>query len=285
MDDLKVGTVVRAVRRRRGLRQRDVAMLAGVGQWAVSAVERGQFERLSVSALRRVCAVLEIRMPFDPMWRGGQLARLADAKHAALVERVVRLLGPAGWDLAPEYTFSHFGERGSVDVLGWHPARRALLVLEIKTELDDLQDLLSVLDRKARLVPALLAAERGWRCASLGVVLALVECSTSRDAVARHQATFAAALPKRNLDIRRWLAQPGSEGLRGIWFLRPSDKSTLMEGRGGPRRIRRPSTSRLAAPAPSNRPEQASTRRGEGLLRPNSALQVRGVRDSVAELP
>ena len=35
--------------------------------------------------------------------------------------------------LVPEVSFSIYGERGVIDMLLWHPARRALLVVELKT--------------------------------------------------------------------------------------------------------------------------------------------------------
>jgi transcriptional regulator with XRE-family HTH domain len=239
VEDLKIGAVVRSVRRRRGLRQRDVAALAGVSQWAVSQVERGQLELLRVRIVRRICAALEIRMSFDPRWRGGQLDRIADSRHAALVEEVVARLAPLGWEIVVEYTFSRYREQGAVDVLAWRDAERALLLVEVKTELDNLQSLLSVLDRKRRIVPGLVAVERGWRAAVLGTILVAPEGSTFRDGVARHQATFGAALPHRNVDVKRWIGQPvRASPLRGIWFLRASGPGILMEGRGGPSRIR-----------------------------------------------
>jgi transcriptional regulator with XRE-family HTH domain len=153
VEDIKVGEVVRTVRRRRGLRQRDVAAMAGVSQWSVSAVERGQLEQLTLCTIRRVCSALEIGTPLAPRWRGVELPRLLDARHAALVEEVVARLSALGWETVLEYTFQHFGERGSVDVLAWRPEARALLVVEVKTDLDDLQEMLSAIDRKARLVP------------------------------------------------------------------------------------------------------------------------------------
>jgi transcriptional regulator with XRE-family HTH domain len=246
MDDLKVGAMVRMLRRKRRLRQVDVAALAGVGQSAVSSVERGQLERMSVSTIRRIGSALELRLSFEPAWRGGQLARLLDSRHASMVEQVVSLLASYGWEVAVEYTFAVYGERGAVDVLAWQPRDRALLVVEVKTELDDLQNLLSVLDRKTRLVPGLVASERGWRAATLGVVAVLAEGSSSRDAVARHRAIFGASLPQRNVEIRLWIRRPGSVGLRGLWFLRPSGSRAAMKGGGGPRRVRaaRPASSR-----------------------------------------
>jgi Holliday junction resolvase-like predicted endonuclease len=171
-----------------------------------------------------------------------ELSRLIDARHAAIVERVVACLTSLGWQTVVEYSFNHFGERGLVDILAWRAVDRALLIVEIKSERDDLQQLLGVLDRKTRLVPKLVALDRGWKAAILGVVLVLPECSTSRFQVDRYRATFAAALPARNVEVRRWIRSPGAGSpLRGIWFLQSSGGAALMEGgrgRGGPRRVR-----------------------------------------------
>jgi len=239
MDDLKVGMAIRAVRRRRGLRQTDVAALSGLSQNVVSQIERGQLEHVSLGSLRRVCSCLEVRIAVAPTWRGGQLDRLLDSRHAALVEQVVGILVSSGWEAIAEYTFNHFGERGSVDILAWQMQSRALLVFEIKSELDDMQDLLSTLDRKRRLVPGLVARERSWAAETVGVVLVVSEGSVSRAAVARHRATLGASLPDRNVAVKRWLASPRPPGLRGIWFLQPSAHSAVMEARGESRRVRK----------------------------------------------
>jgi transcriptional regulator with XRE-family HTH domain len=78
MDDLTVGLVLRAVRRRRRWRQKDVAEQAGVSQKLVSLAETGHLERLSVRSLRTIAQVLEIRILIDARWRGGQLPRVLD---------------------------------------------------------------------------------------------------------------------------------------------------------------------------------------------------------------
>lgn len=248
MDDLRLGRVIRAVRRRRGLRQLDVARLANVGQTTVSLVERGHLATLGLRTVRRVCSTLEVRLELEPSWRGGQLARLLDSRHASIVEEVVAALGSRGWEAVVEYTFAVYGERGSVDVLAWHSRCRALLLVEVKTEIADLQGLLSVLDRKARLVPGLVAAERGWRATTLGVVLVLGEGGSTRGALARHRATFAASLPGRTIEVRRWIQEPAPGGLRGVWILRGSSGRAANQTRGGPDRVRMP---RGRAPAPA----------------------------------
>lgn len=240
MDDIKFGSVVRAVRRRRRLRQVDVAVRAGVGQWAVSCVERGDVGRLSLGTIRRICAALEIALPLVPRWRGGELPRLIDRRHAAMVEAISARLLADGWEIVPEFTFNHYGEMGAVDVLAWHPATEILVIVEVKTQFDDLQNMLSAIDRKVRLVPALLTARRGRRSLATGAILVLRDGSTERDFVASHSATFAAAFPARTVEVRHWLARPEvAQPLRGIWFLRPGDHVTTTGNRDTPRRVRK----------------------------------------------
>jgi transcriptional regulator with XRE-family HTH domain len=230
MEDGRVGTVIRAVRHRRKLRQLDVAKRAGVSQRTVSDIERGHLVRVSLRALRAVGAVLEVGLPFSPRWRGPELDRLLDAQHATIVEIVVGSLRSNGWQVLVEWSFSEFGERGSVDVIGWHEASRTLLVIEVKTKIVDVQELLATHDRKVRLARRLLLRERGWRAAAVGRVLVVLDGTTNRDVVSRHRQVFEAVLPARTLEVRRWLSAPGTD-LAGLWFLRPSTDRTSARSR------------------------------------------------------
>ena len=218
MTDVQVGRLIAAVRRHLGLRQIDVARAAGVDQKVVSLLENGHLERVSVERFRRVCAVLEIEPVLELRWRGGQVDRLIDREHARIVDGVVAELARLGWEAVPEYTFSQWGERGSVDILAWHPASRALLIVEVKTRLTDLQRLLMSMSRKVRLVPPLVAEERGWKRAALGHVVVILETRANRTTVDRHAATFTATFPARTAAVRRWLRTPLGD-LAGLWFL------------------------------------------------------------------
>ena len=162
-----------------------------------------------------------------------EVARLLDAGHAQLAEAVIALVQAAGWAVIVEYTFSHYGERGSVDIVGWHAASRAMLIVEIKTRLLDVQELLSTLDRKFRLVPQLLARERGWTPLAVGRVVIVEESAGARRTVRSHAATFDAALPDRAWAVRGWLARPVG-ALSGLWFL------SSMPGEHRNRRSERP---------------------------------------------
>lgn len=221
MDDIRVGLIFRAIRRSKGLSQATVGSRAGVSQQLISRLERGRIADLTVRRVRSIGAVLEVEMPFGPRWRGPELQRLLDADHAILVGLVVSLLRELGWTVLVEWSFNHFGERGSVDVVAWHPTFRTLLVVEVKTRIVDLQDLLSTHDRKVRIAARLLAEEQGWRPSHMGRVVVLPNDSTTHDTVRRHRAVLDAVLPTRTVAVKSWLGAPERD-LAGLWFVRPT---------------------------------------------------------------
>ena len=226
---------MRAVRQHAGFRQQDVADRAGVSQRWVSELELGRLDRVSLRVVEEVCRALDIAVRLDVRWRGGELDRLLDRDHAAIVERVVDVLRRHGWQVRLEYGFNHYGDRGSVDVLAWHAATRTLLIIEVKTRLTDLQELLASLARKLRIVPGLVAAE-GWDARRSVHMLVVLGTSTNRRVVEQHQETFDVSFPDRTRRVHEWLASPTTP-FRGLWFIAPS----VVARRGrGTRRCRVP---------------------------------------------
>jgi transcriptional regulator with XRE-family HTH domain len=237
VNDAQVGSVIRAIRLRRGLSQSELGAAAGVSRSVVSAIERGGLDGSPLRVVRRVSSALGVSLVVEPGWRGAQLAKLLDERHAAMVQNVVARLAALGWQSYPEHTFSVWGERGVYDVLSWHPARRALLSIEIKTRLPDLQDLLSTMDRKGRLAPKM-ADELGLRPRVFASVLVLPEETWARNAIGNFGPVFAAALPARTTEVRRWIHQPERD-LRGIWFLLNDARGSVKQRPGGSMRVRR----------------------------------------------
>ncbi len=241
MQPARFAALVRVVRRRSRLRQVDVAARAGVCQQTVSRIERAELDSLPWRSIRAVADSLGIVAEIDAHWHGPAAERLLDAGHASLVDRVVARLRELGWEVQVEYSFNRFGERGAVDVLAWRAADRSLLIVEDKTRLVDVQETLATLGRKARVVPQVVASERGWRHETLGVVLVLPRTSTSYAAVIRHRATFDAALPARTVEIQSWLAA-ATTALRGVWFFQLIHVTATNEGPAGVSRVRRRKT-------------------------------------------
>jgi transcriptional regulator with XRE-family HTH domain len=163
MNDLRVGSAIRSVRVRRRLRQIDVAALAGVSDSLISRIERGHLDEMTVGSIRAVAAALEIRIDLTARWRAGDLDRLLNARHSELHELVARRFAKQlpDWVLQPEVSFAIYGERGIIDILAWHPRLRALLVIELKTDVADVNELVGTVDRKGRHAIRI-AIDRGW---------------------------------------------------------------------------------------------------------------------------
>jgi len=200
--------------------------MAGVSQSAVTRAERGDLTVITLNTAERVAAALDITLRLDSRWHGGDGDRLIDREHASVVEVVVSELRAVGWEALLEYTFNHYGERGSVDVIGWHAPSGTLLIVEVKSRLTDLQDLLASLGRKGRIVPDLLGRERGWKSASVGRMVVMPGWTANRSIVDRHRAIFDASFPGRAADVHRWLRDPSGPALAAVWFVSSSRVAT-----------------------------------------------------------
>ncbi len=94
-----------------------------------------------------------------------------------------------------------------VDILGWHAGRRALLVIELKTEIVDVNELLGTLDRKRRLAREI-GLERGWDAVTVSAYLIIRDSRTNRRRVQAHAVMLGAAMPDGRRSVRAWLSDP-----------------------------------------------------------------------------
>jgi transcriptional regulator with XRE-family HTH domain len=241
MNDQQIGAAFRAVRIRRRLRQVDVARMAAVSPTTISRLERGHFGYLSQTTLRRVAGPLDIRLELVARWRGGDLDRLVNARHSALHESVAGAFAARpGWEVRPEVSFAIYGERGIVDILAWHATRRALLVIELKTEIVDVNELMGTIDRKRRLAPSI-ARDLGWTPASVSVWVVVAEGRTNRRRITEHRAVLRAALPADGAAMDAWLDAPSTSiAALSMWpvarlrsSLAPTKRVRMPASRGG----------------------------------------------------
>ena len=194
MDQVRLARSLRLLRHRRRWRQRDLAAKAGVARSAVSLLECGRAGELRLDVIERIGRALEARVDVRVDWRGAAIDRLLDGAHAGLVDDTVRRLGRTGWLVETEVSFEIRGERGSIDILAWHPVRRALLVVEVKSAFGDLQATLMSVARKVRLA-RIIARRFGWVVSSVARLLVVAETRTARRVVERHAALFSVCLP------------------------------------------------------------------------------------------
>lgn len=218
IDLTKLGADVRLLRHRRGWSQVKLAQMAGVPRWVVSRIESGRGDLVRPGRIAAVVVALGGHLSIRVTYRGEGLDRLRDRRHAAILDAMVQLLQALGWLVATEVSFNVYGDRGSIDILAFHQSTGALLVVEVKSVVPDLGGMFMTLDKKVRLA-ASIAAKRGWNASSVSRLLVLPDDRTARRRVAEHAATFEAAVPMRNVAVRRWLRDPSGDPLAGLLFL------------------------------------------------------------------
>jgi transcriptional regulator with XRE-family HTH domain len=209
MDQSRIGRTLRAIRLGARSTQEAVAKQAGVSQSVYSRAERGGVPELMLATLERIVSALGGRLVVDIHYQGGRADRLLDRAHAAIVEVVIATLQAAGWETRVDFSFNVFGERGSVDILGWHVATRTLLIVEVKSRFTDLQAMLLSLGRKLRLVPEEVRLQIGWDPIAVGRIVVASGTTENRNVISQHRSTFGATLPAGAKEIRR--VDPRSE--------------------------------------------------------------------------
>jgi transcriptional regulator with XRE-family HTH domain len=237
VDYQRTGSSLRAVRVHRGRTQRELARDAGVSDSAVSRIERGRLDGVTVGTLQRVSVALDARLDLLVRWRGGDLARLLNRRHSLLHESVARWFAMRrGWAVVPEVSFSEWGERGVIDLLAWHEASATLLVIELKTEIVDVQDLIGGVDRKRRLAPGI-AARRGWKPDTVSAWVVVAGSRVNRRRIAAHRTLLRNAFPADGRTVEPWVTAPsGSVAALSMWP--DSREVTRMHSGPGRQRVR-----------------------------------------------
>ena len=195
---------LRALRRRKGWSQRELGLRIGASQATVSRWERTALEECTAVQIERWATAIGAHVSIDLRVDGER--PLTDREHASLQNWLLGVLRNAGWVAEPEVSFNHYGDRGRIDVVGYHPATGCLLVIEIKTRFTDAQDLLGRLAVKSRIAPKL-AAERGWKPSATVGALVFREATTTRRRLVEHRELFA-GYSLRGRAAMAWLRRP-----------------------------------------------------------------------------
>ncbi len=241
MDDVQIGAALHKLRFRKRWRQKDLANEAGVSRWTVARAERGRFDEVTLQTLRRIVEALDANLSLALRWQGGELDRLLNSKHSAMHEAVARLFAEInGWEIVPEVSFSIYGERGVIDLIAWHPASRMLMIVELKTEIVEVQLLMGSVDRKRRLAWKI-ARDRGWEPAHVSVWVLLAESRTNRRQLAAHSTVLRAAFPQDGRTIGSWLRAP-TNAVAALSFLPKERHTHRRSSLAAQKRARRPNT-------------------------------------------
>lgn len=200
------------MRRRKGWSQARLAAQLEISQSELSRWERGSLEDCSVAEVERWGAVLGAHVSMEVRVDGER--PLTDARHARLQNWIVGLLRQHGWTVLVEHSFNHYGDRGRIDVLAYHPIDHILLIIEVKTRIDDVQDILGRLDVKRRVAP-ILAREQRWPATATVPMLLILEHRTNRRRTADHAPVFA-NFTARARAASAWLRHPDGPAPSGV---------------------------------------------------------------------
>ena len=213
MRDEVIGRLFRMTRFRRGWTQKQLSARAAISETAVSRIEGGQAGRYRLRVVQRHGDVLGLRVEVQVTGRGGETDRLLDDEHAAIIEYIASVLAAEGWQVGVEPSFNVYGERGRMDLLAFHPATGTLLVVEVKTEITDLQALFGSLSTKERLAPSL-ASARGWEVQRVATLIAVADVDRNRRIIRAHGTLFR-GFERHGARVRAWMHRP-REGARSL---------------------------------------------------------------------
>jgi transcriptional regulator with XRE-family HTH domain len=214
-----------------------LALRAGVTRGYIAAIETGRANP-TLDVVSRVAGALDIEVGWrlqpsivhaDPDVR--------DVVHARCSAYVDRRLRHAGFETAREVEIVHARSHGWIDLLAFEPERATLLIVEVKTRIDDL----GALERQVAWYErsALDVAWRvGWRPARIATWLAVLATAEADALILANRALFDVAFPGRAPEVLRWLDGGGSVlpgrslalidplSRRGDWLIR-----TRIDGR------------------------------------------------------
>lgn len=169
-----------------------------------------------MATVEAILAGLGARLDLRVQWNGPELDRLLDAGHATLGAVVKRRLERWRWVVRVEVSYSRYGERGRIDLLAWHPATCVLLVVELKTDLVDVQSLLGTLDAKTRLGRHV-ATQVGWDVRAVVPAIVFTEHRTTRHRIER-LATLFDRYSLRGRSALSWLRRPAGIPSGLLWL-------------------------------------------------------------------
>jgi transcriptional regulator with XRE-family HTH domain len=214
-----LGREVQATRRRRRLRQSDLAGAVGLAQARISDIERGAgtgtpllvWVRLGIALGRPLAASFsrDLEPPLP-----------ADAGHLAAQELLLRLVRPTGRISLVESPTQPDNPSLSVDVCIRDDPHRALILNEIWNRTDDLGRALRSSDRKTAEAAELaigIGGDDPYRIASCWL---LVDSAPNRALAARFPEVLAARFPGSSVGWVRCLTEGGEPPLRAgiVWI-------------------------------------------------------------------
>lgn len=211
-----------------GWSQRELSRRSGVPQTSISRFLKGRLDAVDLSQLSDIATATgaRLRLLVDAPFLADR-ARQRDAVHARCIGFAARRLRAAGWQVATEVEIRASRGPGWIDALAFHPGSRRLLVMEIKTEIDDLgriQRTLGWYQHEAWTA----AARLGWRPRAATAVLLLLATRANDQRLRANAAIVREAFPTEAAGLRQVLTgSDASTGRWGIAMIDPCSRASI----------------------------------------------------------
>ena len=183
-----------------GTSQTAVAEALGISRSHYAAIEHARANP-SIRLVERIGQVLGVRLELQstPIIVIPS-ARIRDSLHACCSGYVARRLAAAGWDVRREVLIQDGRLRGWIDLLAYDPRTRTVLIIEIKTALDDIGGVERQVGWYERTVATAIPDE--WQASRIGSWVLLLATAEADEAVARHRVPLGQAFPARATTMR-----------------------------------------------------------------------------------
>lgn len=213
---VEVGAAIRDARRRRGWGMRALASKAAVSTGMVQRVEAGEHASLTLYARLAQALAMELNVEVADARRPTTLRQDADLVHAAMGETAAARLMALGFPVGIDEPWQHYHFAGRADVVSWDVERRALLHIEDKTQLPDVQDAVGRFKSTQAYLGRALWERLGLpgRPRSETHVMALLWSTEVLRVMRRQPSTFRATWPDPMAAFDDWLrGEPPSSGM------------------------------------------------------------------------
>ena len=238
---VRVAAVVREARSVHGWSKTDVSKRTGISRQMIAAVEAAEANpSLDVLAclLDGLGIDLELRI-------GGLVAldgeRRRDTAHALCSAYVQRRLEAAGWTVAREVRIESGRYIGWIDLLAFDEPTGTLIVIEIKTRIDDVGAIERSMDWHIR--EAIRAAQTiGWHPERVAGWLLALASDEVDDQLRTNRSIYASSFPSRANELAAAVRNPATATSRGLALIDPRSRRRdwLMRARIDGRRSEAP---------------------------------------------
>lgn len=234
----RVATICRDRRVELGVTQIAIARTLEISRSHYAAIESGRANP-SLALVDRIAEVLGIRL--DLVARpivivSGSRAR--DALHACCSGYVARRLIADGWVVHREVQIEDGRLRGWIDILAYDPISGVVLVIEVKTGLDDVGRLERQIGWYERVIDSAIPTD--WRPRGVTSWVLTLATAEADEAVLRHADVLGTSFPTRALAMRGVLARATAPVGRGLALIDPHSRrrdwliATRADGRRTP---------------------------------------------------